>query len=132
MKKAIILAALGLLGLAAVCSYANIHLYYRAKAMAGDPAGRIRLLEKADRFFPWNDLVHFELTLEKRRVRRVADPNEYPVARFERFFTGLDIAEFCAPYFPLGDIKDICHHGIPDELDFRVAAEAVLHDLGSS
>ncbi len=61
MKKALILAALGLLGLAAVCSYANIHLYYRAKSMTGDPGARIRLLERADRFFPWNDLVHFEL-----------------------------------------------------------------------
>ena len=61
MKKALILAALGLLGLAAVCSYANIHLYYAAKAMTDDPAARIRLLEKANRVFPWNDLVHFEL-----------------------------------------------------------------------
>ena len=61
MKKALILAALGLLGLAAVCSYANIHLYYAAKAMTEDPAARIRLLEKANRVFPWNDLVHFEL-----------------------------------------------------------------------
>lgn len=61
MKKALILAALGILGLAAVCSYANIHLYYRAKVMTDDPAARIRLLEKADSLFPWNDLVHFEL-----------------------------------------------------------------------
>lgn len=61
MKKALWLAALAVLGLAAVCSYANIHLYYRAKAMSGDPAARIRLLEKANGFFPWNDLVHFEL-----------------------------------------------------------------------
>jgi len=61
MKKALILVALGLLGLAAVCSYANIHLYYRAKAVTDDPAARIRLLERADRFFPWDDLVHFEL-----------------------------------------------------------------------
>ncbi|HEX2694458.1 MAG TPA: hypothetical protein VHP61_01790, partial [Acidobacteriota bacterium] len=61
MKKALFLAALGLLGLAAVCSYANIHLYYRAKAVTDDPAARIRLLEKANGFFPWNDLVHFEL-----------------------------------------------------------------------
>jgi hypothetical protein len=61
MKKTLILAALGLLGLAAVCSYANIHLYYRATARADDPAARIRLLERANRFFPWNGLVHFEL-----------------------------------------------------------------------
>ncbi len=61
MKKALILAALGLLGLAAVGSYANIHLYYRAKSVTGDPGARIRLLERADRYFPWNGLVHFEL-----------------------------------------------------------------------
>ncbi len=61
MKKALILAGLGLLGLAAVCSYANIHLYYRATALTEDPAGRTRLLEKANEFFPWNPLVHFEL-----------------------------------------------------------------------
>ncbi len=61
MKKVLLLAALGLLGLAATGSYWNVHLYYRAKAKADDPGARIRLLEKADRFFPWNDLVHFEL-----------------------------------------------------------------------
>jgi hypothetical protein len=61
MKKVLLLAALGLLGLAAIGSYWNVHLYYRAKATTDDPGARIRLLEKADRFFPWNDLVHFEL-----------------------------------------------------------------------
>jgi hypothetical protein len=61
MKKALLLAALGLLGLTAIGSYMNIHLYYRAKAVTDDPGARIRLLEKADRYFPWNDLVHFEL-----------------------------------------------------------------------
>ncbi len=61
MKKVLLLAALGLLGLAATGSYWNVHLYHRAKARADDPGERIRLLEKADRFFPWNDLVHFEL-----------------------------------------------------------------------
>ncbi len=29
-------------------------------AVTGDPAARNRLLEKADGFFPWNSLVHFE------------------------------------------------------------------------
>ncbi len=61
MKKALILAGLGFLGLAAVCSYVNIHLYYRATALTEDPAARTRLLEKANAFFPWNPLVHFEL-----------------------------------------------------------------------
>ena len=61
MKKVLLLAVLGLLGLAAIGSYWNVHLYYRAKAGTDDPGARIRLLEKADRFFPWNDRVHFEL-----------------------------------------------------------------------
>jgi hypothetical protein len=61
MKKALILAALGLLGLAAVGSYASIHLYYRAKSLTEDPGARIRLLERAEGFFPWNELVHYEL-----------------------------------------------------------------------
>jgi tetratricopeptide (TPR) repeat protein len=61
MKKILILAALGLIGFAAVCLYLNAHLYYRAKDTIGDPAERVRLLEKANTFFPWNDLVHFEL-----------------------------------------------------------------------
>ena len=61
MKKLLILAALGLFGLAAVCLYWNAHLYYRAKDTIEDPAEKVRLLEKANKFFPWNDLVHFEL-----------------------------------------------------------------------
>jgi tetratricopeptide (TPR) repeat protein len=61
MKKALILAVLGLLGIAAIGSYANIHLYYRSTALTEDPAARIRLLEKANTFFPWSALVHFEL-----------------------------------------------------------------------
>ena len=61
MKKILILAALGLIGLAAVCLYWNAHLYYKAKDTIEDPAARVRLLEKANAFFPWNDLVHFEL-----------------------------------------------------------------------
>ncbi len=61
MKKALILAGLVVLGLAAIGSYANIHLYYRATALTEDPAARTRLLEKANAFFPWNPLVHFEL-----------------------------------------------------------------------
>jgi len=61
MKKILTLAALGLIGLAAVCLYWNAHLYYRAKDTIENPAERVRLLEKANTFFPWNDLVHFEL-----------------------------------------------------------------------
>jgi tetratricopeptide (TPR) repeat protein len=61
MKKILTLAALGLIGLAAVCLYWNAHLYYRAKDTIENPAKKVRLLEKANRFFPWNDLVHFEL-----------------------------------------------------------------------
>jgi len=61
MKKLLTLAVLGLIGFAAVCLYWNAHLYYRAKDLVEDPAGKVRLLEKANKFFPWNDLVHFEL-----------------------------------------------------------------------
>ena len=61
MRKVLAAAALALLAIAAFCSYMNVHLYYRAKALTEDPGGRIRLLEKADRFFPWNHLVSFEL-----------------------------------------------------------------------
>jgi tetratricopeptide (TPR) repeat protein len=61
MKKILTLAALSLIGLAAVCLYWNAHLYYKAKDTIENPAERVRLLEKANAFFPWNDLVHFEL-----------------------------------------------------------------------
>jgi tetratricopeptide (TPR) repeat protein len=61
MKKILTLTALGLIGLAAICLYWNAHLYYRAKDTIEDPAERVRLLETANAFFPWNDLVQFEL-----------------------------------------------------------------------
>ncbi|MHB8095607.1 MAG: tetratricopeptide repeat protein [Candidatus Aminicenantales bacterium] len=61
MKKALVLALLVLAGAVDVSLYWNTRLFDKAKNAAEDPAERIRLLEKADRLFPWNDEVHFEL-----------------------------------------------------------------------
>ncbi|MBN1222582.1 MAG: hypothetical protein JXB23_05005, partial [Candidatus Aminicenantes bacterium] len=60
LKKAVLIAALLLIGLIDIFIYWNYHLYFRA-SKTGDPVEKAALLEKSNTYFPWNDLVFYEL-----------------------------------------------------------------------
>lgn len=59
-KTRILLFALALTALADICIYWNSHLYYKAEK-TGNYQKRIHILERASGFFPFNDLVSYEL-----------------------------------------------------------------------
>jgi tetratricopeptide (TPR) repeat protein len=60
MKKVLTLAGLALLGVVEILVCWNGRLYEAGRG-AADPAGRVRLLGRAARLYPWNDRVYFEL-----------------------------------------------------------------------
>jgi len=60
LKKTGLITALLLLGLVDIFIYWNYHLYYRARKDE-NPAKKAALLEKSNTYFPWNDLVFYEL-----------------------------------------------------------------------
>jgi len=61
LKKEILLLVLLILGLADICLYWNSHLLSLAKEKIGDNETKIKVLEKANKFYPFNDVVHYEL-----------------------------------------------------------------------
>ncbi|MEN6309977.1 MAG: hypothetical protein ABFD80_00395 [Acidobacteriota bacterium] len=61
MKKALPLAALAVLAVLQTIVYWNVHLFYRARDGAADPAAKVRILAAAVRLYPWNDQAWFEL-----------------------------------------------------------------------
>ncbi len=61
MKKAALMFFLVVLALIQILVCRNAHLYYSAKDANEDPAEKARILERAVRAYPWNDLVFFEL-----------------------------------------------------------------------
>ncbi len=61
MKKKLLLALLILLAVVQLAVYWNAHLYHKAVDDANLPEDKIRLLHRANWFFPWNEQVFFEL-----------------------------------------------------------------------
>jgi len=61
MKKVLSLAALAVLAVLQTAIYWNAHLLYQADDKTVDPAEKERILERAARIDPWNDLVYLEL-----------------------------------------------------------------------
>ncbi len=61
MKKALLLTGLALLALVQMSAYWSEHLYNTAVNKLSDPGDRIRVLERAAGFFPWNGRIYFEL-----------------------------------------------------------------------
>ncbi len=62
MKKKILpIAGLAVLVLLQAAVAWNARLWWRAKAVETDPETKVRLLRRAERAFPWNDAVPFEL-----------------------------------------------------------------------
>jgi hypothetical protein len=60
LKKTGLLSLLFFIGLFDIFIYWNYHLYYRAKEDENQ-ATKAALLEKSSAYFPWNDLVFYEL-----------------------------------------------------------------------
>jgi tetratricopeptide (TPR) repeat protein len=60
LKKTGLVSLVLFIGLFDIFIYWNYHLYYRARK-AENPAKKSALLEKSNTYFPWNDLVFYEL-----------------------------------------------------------------------
>jgi len=60
LKKSGLISLLFFIGLFDMFICWNFHLYYRARKDE-DPAKKAALLEKSNTYFPWNDLVFYEL-----------------------------------------------------------------------
>lgn len=61
IKKGFFIALLIIIGVLEAILYWNAHLYYQAKEEVEDPGEKIEVLEKANLFYPYNDLVYYEL-----------------------------------------------------------------------
>jgi len=61
LKTGFFIAFLIIIGALGVVLYWNTHLYYQAKDKIEDPGKKIEVLEKANLFYPYNDLVYYEL-----------------------------------------------------------------------
>ena len=61
MKKEILLLGLLILALVDICLYWNGHLYSRAKEKIEGNEAKIKNLEEANQFYPFNDGVYYEL-----------------------------------------------------------------------
>ncbi|MFH1944941.1 MAG: hypothetical protein ABIK95_04875 [Acidobacteriota bacterium] len=59
--RILILVLITAAGAANVLIFLNSHFYLRAKELKNDEVKKIALLKKADRFYPWNPDVSFEL-----------------------------------------------------------------------
>ena len=73
--------------------------------------------------------VHLELTLEERRVRRVADRDEHAVDA-SVFRSPVSVFLSTMPvHFALAAVVDVVDFAVPLERDLRVGERLVLHDL---
>lgn len=59
-KKTILIIVLVIVAVVEICIYWNSHLYYRSEKIE-DNEKKIKILERANRIFPSNDLVFYEL-----------------------------------------------------------------------
>ncbi|NIM91394.1 MAG: hypothetical protein GTO17_10660 [Candidatus Aminicenantes bacterium] len=61
VKKGLFIALLIIIGALEAALYWNTHLYYQAKEKIENSHEKIEVLEKANLFYPFNDLVYYEL-----------------------------------------------------------------------
>jgi len=61
VRRALLLIAVVVIGITSVLIYWNSHLYYRASERIENPENKIKTLERANRLYPFNDLVFYEL-----------------------------------------------------------------------
>src|SRR5687768_3053018 len=73
--------------------------------------------------------VEIDLPTEQRRIRRVADGDEHAVESDLAGHAGLQVAHDDAGHFAFGQVGDVDHFRIPDELDLGVGERLVLHDF---
>jgi len=59
-KKIILILAIAIVAAACVIIYGNRHFYHRAKKTE-EPEKRIKILERTPHFYPYNDLVYYEM-----------------------------------------------------------------------
>ncbi len=60
-KRLLSLTAIAVIGIINILIYCNSHFYYRAKEKIEDSEKKIKTLERANLFYPSNDLVFYEL-----------------------------------------------------------------------
>lgn len=60
-KRLLSLIAIAVIGIINILIYCNSHFYYRAKEKIEDSEKKIKTLERANLFYPSNDLVFYEL-----------------------------------------------------------------------
>jgi len=60
IQKLVLVGVLFFVGLIDIFIYLNVHLYYRAED-SNDLETKIQILERANRVYPWNDRVFYEL-----------------------------------------------------------------------
>ena len=76
MRKLALLAGLAVLAILQVSVAWNARLLAIAQEKAGQPGRTVELLELANRIYPWNDQVHFELgkALFEQATNALGDP----------------------------------------------------------
>ena len=62
----------------------------------------------------------------------MANPNEHSVHGLDHFFLGLEVLEPNSGNFSFFRVQDFLHDGIPDEFDFLVSEQPVLHNFGGA
>jgi len=60
-KNTVFIVVIIAIAIVDILIYWNSHLYYQARERIEGKEEKIEILEKADRFYPFNDLVHYEL-----------------------------------------------------------------------
>jgi len=138
-KKILSLAGLAVLVAVQAATARNAWLCWRARGVESRPEAKISLLRRADRLFPWNDAVPFELG--KAYFQQGAEALGDPAAR-DRLF-GLSLGSFLrslrlnpaspAAHFELGQtLLYLSYLGRPASLryfdEYRRAAELTGHN----
>jgi len=96
LKKGIFIAALIILGAVEIVLYWNMHLFYQAKERIREPEKKIEILERANLFYPYNDLIYYELgkayfDLGIANINRKEVRNTYFQESLENFIRFLQI-----------------------------------------
>jgi len=96
VKKGFFIAVLIVIGALAALIYWNTHLYYQAQEKIENPGEKIEVLEKANLFYPYNDLVYYELgkayfNLGLENISRTDVRDTYLRESIENFVRSLQI-----------------------------------------
>lgn len=96
VKKGFFIAVLMIIGALEAVLYWNTHLYYQAKERIEDSGKKIEVLEKANLFYPYNDLVYYELgkayfDLGLENISRIEVRDNYLRESTENFTRSLKI-----------------------------------------